>query len=60
MILNPTTPSAASTAIDVELIAQRILKLAEIATLEHLEAVAQSQANGLVELVNQLNQGMHN
>ncbi|HUO10344.1 MAG TPA: hypothetical protein VM008_18705 [Phycisphaerae bacterium] len=36
--------------IDVELIAQRIMKLAEIATLEHLEALAVSQAQGLMEL----------
>ena len=36
--------------LDLELIAQRILKLAEIATLEHLEQIAASQAAGVLEL----------
>ena len=36
--------------LDLELIAQRILKLAEISTLDHLEALARSQAEGLVGL----------
>jgi hypothetical protein len=35
---------------DLELIAQRILKLAEIATLEHLEQISQSQAAGVLDL----------
>lgn len=38
--------------VDIELIAQRILKLAEISTLEHLEAMARSQAEGLLMLAN--------
>jgi hypothetical protein len=40
----------AKNLIDLELIAQRILKLAEIATLEHLEQISQSQAAGVLEL----------
>jgi hypothetical protein len=36
--------------LDLELIAQRILKLAEIATLEHLQQIAQSQAAGVLDL----------
>jgi len=36
--------------IDLALIAQRILKLAEIAVLEHLEALDRSQAVGLSDL----------
>jgi len=34
--------------IDLELVTQRVLKVAEIAMLEHLEALERSQANGLV------------
>ena len=34
--------------IDLELVVQRVLKVAEIAMLEHLEALKRSQANGLV------------
>jgi hypothetical protein len=34
--------------LDLELIAQRVLKLAEIATLEHLELLLQSQAKSLL------------
>jgi hypothetical protein len=36
--------------VDLELIAQRILKLAEIATLEHLAQLRQSQAQGVLDL----------
>ncbi len=36
--------------LDLELIAQRVLKLAEIATLEHLEMLLQSQAHALLEI----------
>jgi len=36
--------------LDLELIAQRILKLAEIATLEHLQQIAQCQAAGVLDL----------
>ena len=35
---------------DLELIAERILKLAEIATLEHLQSLAESQAAGVLKL----------
>ncbi len=38
------------TGFDLELIAQRVMKLAEIATLEHLDALVRSQAEGLVDL----------
>jgi hypothetical protein len=41
---------ATSNELDMELIAQRILKLAEIATLEHLAQIGQSQAAGVLEL----------
>ena len=34
--------------IDLELVAQRILKLAEISMLEHLGSVERSQAGGLL------------
>ncbi len=39
---------AANCTIDLELIAQRVLKLAEIATLEHLQGLLESQAEGLL------------
>ena len=46
-----TTRSAPTNApLDLDLIAQRVLKLAEIATLEHLEALLNSQADGLLTL----------
>jgi hypothetical protein len=35
---------------DLELVAQRIVKLAEIATLEHLELLLSSQAKGMLML----------
>jgi hypothetical protein len=38
-----------SPTVDLELVAQRILKLAEIATLEHLEALLRSQAQGILD-----------
>lgn len=38
-----------SRPIDLELIAQRIIKLAEVALLEHLDSVQRSQANGLIQ-----------
>jgi hypothetical protein len=40
----------ANELLDLELIAQRILKLAEIAMLEHLEQLMESQAQGLLAL----------
>jgi hypothetical protein len=43
------SPQTAGPAIDVELIAQRILKLAEISMLDHLEALELSQAMGLAK-----------
>ena len=39
--------------VDLQLVAQRILKLAEIATLDHLEMLLQSQAQGMLELASQ-------
>ena len=41
----------ADCTIDLELIAQRVLKLAEIATLEHLQGLLDSQAEGLLTQV---------
>jgi len=38
----------------MELISQRILKLAEIATLEHLNSLVASQADGLLALTGDL------
>lgn len=40
--------------LDLELIAQRIIKLAEIATLDHLEQLMRSQAQGILELTREL------
>ena len=40
--------------LDLELMAQRIVKLAEIATLEHLERLLDSQAQGVLELVQEM------
>ena len=40
--------------LDLELIAQRIIKLAEIASLEHLEQLLQSQAQGILDLRREL------
>ena len=37
-------------AIDLQLVAQRILKLAEISMLDHMESLARSQATGIAEL----------
>ena len=41
---DPHTPPA----IDLALIAQRVLKLTEIATLDHIESLDRSQANALI------------
>jgi hypothetical protein len=43
------TPYTTREAIDLDLVAQRILKLAEIATLEHLEVLLNSQAGTMLE-----------
>ena len=45
LIPQSTLPTA---PIDLELIAQRVLKLAEIATLDHLQALQNSQADALL------------
>jgi len=37
-------------SLDLDLIAQRLLRLAEIATLEHLEVLMNSQAHSMLEL----------
>ena len=39
---------------DLDLIAQRIVKLAEIATLDHLEMLLASQAKGMLQLAQEL------
>ena len=41
---------ASDNTVDLELIAQRVLKLAEIATLEHLQGLMESQAVGVVRM----------
>jgi hypothetical protein len=38
-------------AVDVELVGQRILQLVELAVREHLEGVGRSQAEGLMQLM---------
>jgi hypothetical protein len=48
--MSPATNEPGRT-LDLELIAQRILKLAEIATLEHLESLMNSQAQGMLHEV---------
>ena len=40
--------------VDLQLVAQRVVKLAEIATLEHLTALLNSQADGLIALTGDL------
>lgn len=49
--MSPTRPMTHVTldAIDLDLVAQRVLKLAEIATLEHLESLLNSQAGTMLE-----------
>jgi len=44
-----TSTSNHNSPCDMELIAQRVLKLAEIATLEHLESLLRSQASDCLE-----------
>jgi hypothetical protein len=41
---------AANCTMDLELISQRVLKLAEIATLEHLQGLLDSQAEGVLAM----------
>ena len=40
--------ASGESATDLELVAQRIVKLAEIATLEHIESLLASQAGGML------------
>lgn len=40
--------------LDLELIAQRVLKLAEIATLEHLQGLMDSQAEGVLVMAGEM------
>jgi hypothetical protein len=47
--MSPTHASRTADSIDLDLVAQRILKLAEIATLEHLEGLLNSQAGTMLE-----------
>jgi len=47
--MSPTpAPRAVLESLDLELVAQRILKLAELATLEHLQALLNSQAGAML------------
>jgi hypothetical protein len=48
-----STPPAPNNAppVDLALVAQRILKLAELSVLEHLEALKRSQAVGLSDML---------
>lgn len=41
---------SADCTMDLELIAQRVLKLAEIATFEHLQGLLDSQAQGVLAM----------
>jgi hypothetical protein len=45
-----TSPARDATTPDLELIAQRVLKLAEIATLEHIESLLRGQAGDVLEM----------
>ena len=51
---HPSNHTSAHASLDMELISQRILKLAEIATLEHLNSLVASQADGLLALTGDL------
>jgi hypothetical protein len=46
--------ASTSKAVDLDLVAQRIVKLAELSMLEHLEALMRSQADSLMALVQEL------
>ena len=46
----PVSPDTAP-PVDLTLVAQRILKLAEISVLEHLDALKRSQAVGLSDML---------
>ena len=45
-----SSPNQSPAGIDLALVAQRILKLAELSVLEHLEALDRSQGAGLSEM----------
>jgi hypothetical protein len=45
----PLSQRLADERVDLDLIAQRIVKLAEIATLEHLESLLNSQAASMID-----------
>lgn len=47
------TPTDDAMGIDMELVAQRIVKLAELSMLEHLETLMRSQADSLLAMVSQ-------
>jgi hypothetical protein len=49
--MNSLPTGDAMRAIDMDLIAQRIVKLAELSMLEHLDGLMRSQADSLLELV---------
>ena len=55
----PEQPQTSAGAIDMDLIAQRILKLAEISMLDHLDALARSQAIELTEMQGHNGRRMH-
>jgi len=48
----PARPDTSLDALDLDLIAQRLLRLAEIATLEHLELLMNSQAHNMLDMLN--------
>lgn len=47
---SPLPPRAPLSSLDLDLIAQRILTLAEVATLEHLQLLLNSQAASMLHL----------
>ncbi len=48
--MSQPSPASNDERYDLAVIARRILKIAEIATLEHLESILASQAQGILEL----------
>jgi hypothetical protein len=51
----PPLPAAPDAPLDLALVAQRILKLAEISVLEHLESLDRSQAMALSDMLDDEN-----
>ena len=41
--------------LDLEMIAQRVVEMAEISVSEHLQAITRSQADGLLKLAREMN-----